>query len=279
MNKANLSSVAFAPPAATQPKPPTPSASQDPDEVDISDHYYAPSNRNDFFHQQAPNNALQGFDPFTNTPRGAGSGNEQLNQDPMIQMLQAMMGGAGGPGAGFPGGAGGPGGNPGEGLPPGLAEMFGALSGQGPAAGEQEQTEASNTAYIWRIVHAIFSLTLGFYVAIGSNFSGSKFTRTNPPSSSFVDAALEHHQTVGQRLFYLFATFEVVLQSSRYFLEKGQLKGSGWLSSISKFLPQPYGGYVRVVGRYSMIYSTVVADAMIVVFILGLVAWWKGAIV
>ena len=77
--------------------------------------------------------------------------------------------------------------------------------------------------------------------------------------------------------FYLFATFEVVLQSSRYFIERGQLQGSGILSTVAGILPAPYSGYVRTVGRYSVIYSTVVSDAMVVVFVLGATSWWRGA--
>jgi hypothetical protein len=36
---------------------------------------------------------------------------------------------------------------------------------------------------------------------------------------------------------------------------------------------------VRTIGRYSVIYTTVVSDAMVVVFILGATSWWKGAAV
>ena len=267
--------------AAADTKPPAPSATDDPDEVDISQHYYAPASRNTTPAQQQARDyaALQRFDPFTGLPNGQVPGappNAQMDQDPMLQMLQAMMGGAAGSGPGFPGAGLGPGGNP-EGLPPGFADLLGAMTGGGPMPGQQEQAQqASSSAYIWRIIHALFSLGLGIYVALGSNFSGSAYARTHPPESSFADAAHLHHQTVGQRLFYLFATFEVLLQSSRYFLEKGQLAGSGWLVSLGRLLPEPYGGYVRVVGRYSMIYTTVVADAMVVIFVLGLVAWWKG---
>jgi hypothetical protein len=81
-----------------------------------------------------------------------------------------------------------------------------------------------------------------------------------------------------KNFFYLFATFEVVLQSSRYVIERGQLQGSGMLSSIGQILPEPYAGYVRVVGRYSVIYSTVVSDAMVVVFVLGAASWWNGGV-
>jgi hypothetical protein len=76
----------------------------------------------------------------------------------------------------------------------------------------------------------------------------------------------------------MFATFEVVLQTSRYFIEKGQLQGKGMLNTVAQFLPEPYSGYVKVIGRYSVIYSTVVSDAMVVVFVLGAASWWNGGV-
>jgi hypothetical protein len=77
----------------------------------------------------------------------------------------------------------------------------------------------------------------------------------------------------------MFATFEVVLQSSRFFIERGQLQGSGILSTVGGMLPEPYSGYVRLIGRYSVIYSTVVSDAMVVVFVLGAASWWRGGVI
>ena len=59
-------------------------------------------------------------------------------------------------------------------------------------------------------------------------------------------------------------------------MERGQLPASGFLGGIAQILPEPYAGYVRVVGRYSVIWQTVVADAMVVVFVLGAAAWWRG---
>jgi hypothetical protein len=179
--------------------------------------------------------------------------------DPMMAMLQQMMGGAGG--------------DPNAQLPPGLAEMMGAMGGGGmPGQQQGQQAAPSESAYIWRIVHALFSFGLALYVTMSTPFTGTKLARTASQYQS------ETGESFGQRLFYMFATAEVVLQSSRFFLERGQLPQSGILGTLSQILPQPYGGYLRVVGRYSVIYTTVVADAMVVVFVLGMMAWWNGAV-
>jgi len=239
---------------------------EDPDEVDISQHFYTPP-------RGAQGNAAQpqisqdqlrqmmlNFDPTAagvspNAPGNAflgGNGQQQQQQgpgaegeEPMMQMLQQMMGGAGG----------------GEGgLPPGLAAMLGGQQ-------QDQQPAQDKYGYLWRIVHALFALALGVYITAATTFSGSHFSRAESLDGE-----------VGVRFFWVFATAELVLQSSRFFMEKGKAPQAGLLGGLGAMLPEPYGGYVRVVNRYSVIYTTVVADAMVVVFVLGCVAWWKGMV-
>jgi hypothetical protein len=192
----------------------------------------------------------------------------------MMAMLQQMMGAGAGGMPGMPGMSGAPGqpGAPG-GLPPDLANMFSAM--QGGAAAEPSPDQSS--VWIWRLVHSVFSLGLAIYIVLQTPFTGSKLSR-----DSVLDDDWTTQSTPAQNFahfFYLFATFEVILQSSRYFIEKGQLQGSGILSTVSGILPEPYSGYVRTVGRYSVIYSTVVSDAMVIIFVLGATSWWRGAAV
>lgn len=179
----------------------------------------------------------------------------------MMAMLQQMMGGAGGPGAAGPGD-----------MPPGLTNLLGAM--QGGSAVEPSPDQSS--AWMWRLVHSLFSLALAVYIVFRTPFTGSILARTPQYSENFDWAADSSPAETFQHFFYMFATFEVVMQSSRYFIERGQLQGSGIMSTISQFLPEPYGGYVRVLGRYSVIYQTVLSDAMVVVFVLGAMSWWRG---
>jgi hypothetical protein len=188
--------------------------------------------------------------------------------DPMMAMLQQMMAGAGGPG--------GPGADPMAGLPPGLADLFGGAGMPGaPGQGQQEaQQPLSSSAYLWRILHFVISLSLALYVTLNTTFTGSK--RARDLSSLTYTAPLSLERNFGTQLFYLFAVAEVVLQSSRYFIERGRLTQGGLLGTLSSVLPPPWADYVRTIGRYSIIYTTVVADAMVVVFVLGVMAWWKS---
>ena len=192
-----------------------------------------------------------------------------------MAMLQQMMGAGAGGMPGMPGMLGAPGqpGAPADGLPPALANMFSAM--QGGAAAEPSPDQSS--AWIWRLVHSVFSLGLAIYIVLQTPFTGSKLSRDNVLDDDWTTRSTPAQNFA--HFFYLFATFEVVLQSSRYFIEKGQLQGSGILSTVAGILPAPYAGYVRTVGRYSVIYSTVVSDAMVVVFVLGATSWWRGAAV
>ncbi|KAF2847148.1 hypothetical protein T440DRAFT_471256 [Plenodomus tracheiphilus IPT5] len=191
----------------------------------------------------------------------------------MMAMLQQMMGAGAGGLPGMPGAPGQSGASPGN-LAPGLADIFSSMQSGG---GAPEPSLEQSSAWIWRLVHSVFSLGLAIYIVLQTPFTGSKSSRDNIGDDDWFIQSTSAQSFA--HFFYLFATFEVVLQSSRYFIEKGQLQGSGILSTVAGILPAPYSGYVRTVGRYSVIYSTVVSDAMVIVFVLGASSWWRGAAV
>ncbi|KIW06293.1 uncharacterized protein PV09_02761 [Verruconis gallopava] len=229
----------------SSPAPVGGTATPDPDIVDISEHHYQPRTTN-----RSPGPRFESGPQAQQMPPA---------DDPMMAMLQQMMAGAGEQNR-----------DPNAQIPPGLASLFGAL-GQEQEAAQQPPT---SSAYVWRILHFVISLFLALYVTLNTTFTGSK--RARELSSLTYTAPLSLERNFSTQLFYLFATAEVVLQSSRYFIEKGRLTQSGIMGTLSQVLPEPWAGYVRVVGRYSVIYTTVVADAMVVVFVLGVMAWWKN---
>jgi hypothetical protein len=217
-----------------------------------------------------PPNPFAGGNPFAGFPGMDAMGGPpgEMGDDPMMKMLQQMMGGMGG----MPGGMGG--GPPGsEGFPPGgMPPGFPGMSGMPGMPGQQ--AAADPYAYIWRIIHAFFALSLGLYIAFTTTFSGSKLER----EMSGVDASiLATDRAESIRFFYIFATAEVLLQTSRFFLEKGQTQQSGILGTVMGFLPMPYKGYLNVLLRYGRIWTTMTSDAMCCVFVLGVCCWFKGA--
>ena len=179
----------------------------------------------------------------------------------MMKMLQQMMGG-------MPGG-GGPEGEGEGGLPPGVAAMLGAGGMAGIPGMGSPQAQADKHGYLWKIVHAVFALVLGIYVTARSHAFNGNVSRGGLSGAG--------HEG-GRNIFWAFATAELVLQSSRFFLEKGQSSPlGGWMGIVANMLPEPYKGWLTLAGRYSGIWSTIVEDGMVIVFIIGLVAWWKDA--
>ncbi|CBX93551.1 hypothetical protein LEMA_P044520.1 [Plenodomus lingam JN3] len=235
-------------------------ATPDPEEEDISQHHYTPASQ-----PRLPSPFA--LDGNTGGPFGDAPGSDP-SHDPMMAMLQQMMGaGAGGMPSAQPGAA------PGN-LPPGLANMLSAMQG---GAAPAEPLPEKSSAWMWHLVHSIFSLGLAIYIVLQTPFTGSKLSRDSVVEEDWTVESKSAHSFAN--FFYLFATFEVVMQSSRYFIEKGQLQGSGILNTVAGILPAPYSGYIKTIGRYSVIYSTIMSDAMVVVFVLGASSWWRGAVV
>ncbi|KAE8452808.1 hypothetical protein EG329_013080 [Mollisiaceae sp. DMI_Dod_QoI] len=263
--------------------PPQPSVSShaDPEEVDISQHYYEPqrSSRPKINFSPSPSPVPQqgvnddalrqmmlGFDPSGTPGTGLGGappnpfaglmggvdgmGDGPAADDPIMKMMQQMMGGM-----------------PGEG-PQGMPSFPGM-------PGEPAAATGDPYAYVWRIVHAVFALGLGLYIAFTTTFTGTRIDRERSALgySSAEEGVLK---PASVHFFWIFATVEVLLQSSRFFLEKGRVQQGGIMGMITGFLPEPYKGYLTWFSRYSRIWTTVTGDAMVCVFVLGACAWWRG---
>ncbi|KAI9892795.1 MAG: hypothetical protein M1814_001216 [Vezdaea aestivalis] len=236
-----------------------PSAAADPEEVTISEHFYKPASAR---RRQQPQAQQEGPQPNEDqirqlmlgiSPSGGAQNGAHPNpfgmppggeEDPMAKMLAQMLGAV--PGAG--------------GGPLGMGMGMGASMGQ-----EQMPTNGQRATNIWRIVHVLFALGLGAFLVWGSGFTGRKIERSRRADEEGIVQA-----------FWLFATGELILQSTRFWLEGSRLVGGGMLATVAGFLPSPYGEYITVVGRYFIIFSTLISDALVVVFILGAAAWWRG---
>lgn len=211
-----------------------------------------------------------GVPPSPQQRVGQSSGN---NEDAMMGLLQQMMGG----GSSIPGGA------PAGGLPPELAALLGGgIAGADAGVVGQEQVGLDRHADLWKVVHALLALALGVYITTVTTFSGARFLRADTAEASgggSGEALLKPSIAVVRfRFFWAFATAELGLQSARFFLDRGRRDrlAGGWLRFVVHALPESWAGWVVLGGRYAAIYTTVVQDAMVVVFVLGVVAWWRG---
>ena len=198
-----------------------------------------------------------GTEPSRAAPAAAGMSaqDEEQPDNPIMSLLQQMMGAPPpDPGAGDIGP------QPGA-LPPNLASM---LDGGMPAGHRPDQSAVTN-AYIWKITHACLALMLTLYILFSFAFTGSqasrlRFTNTSEASSGSI--------------FWPFLAAELGLQAARYLLE-GNRQEFGMLGTVAGILPPPWKERLLLGGRYSGMWSTVVQDAMVVVWLLGIVAWWK----
>ncbi|KAF4450986.1 hypothetical protein F53441_5977 [Fusarium austroafricanum] len=251
----------------------------DPEEVDISNHYYEPK-RTAASRKDAPEitepaisedqlrQMMLGFErgngSGTGTPASAGA-----EEDPMMKMMSQLMAGAG--------------------LPPGSMPPFpgmpGVAPGQGPSVPPAAVRNSASTN-LWRILHALVALGLGFYIVILSPFTGSKIERERAvlagttPADPLIAAAepeleteLEHRKKL---FFWTFATAETLLLTTRFFLDRRGNPPSGIVGTVVQFLPQPAKGCVEIVMRYGQIFTTVRSDMLACIFVLGAVAWFKG---
>ena len=186
-----------------------------------------------------------------------GSSDERPGEDPMLRLMQQLMGmsppteasGDANPVAG--------------GLPPNLASMLGGGDALGGARGGQPPP---TKAYLWKILHAFFAFCLGAYIVMSYAFTGSIASRIRLDSSTLPSEGI---------VFWIFVTTELGLQTTKYLLEGGG-EGGGITGTLAGFLPSPWKQRLLLAGRYSGIWTTLVEDAMVVIWMLGAVAWWRG---
>lgn len=205
---------------------------------------------------------MLGFDPAS-TPQGQspfgpppGMPGMDAGDDPIMKMMSQMMGGGGIPGMPPMGGNG--------------ASPFPGFPGM---PGMQQASKPLDTyTSLWRLLHALVALGLGAYIAILTTFTGTKIEREHAAIS---DAENQHRKEL---FFWVFATAEACLLTTRFFLDKGRSPPSGIIHTVVSYLPEPYKGYVQVFLRYGQIFSTVRADILACVFVLGICSWWRGVV-
>ncbi|KAI3390521.1 hypothetical protein diail_9278, partial [Diaporthe ilicicola] len=260
-----------APASAAQPQAGPEQQHGDPDEVDISEHYYEPQKTNRI---PSPSPAARGGDPSnvsedqlrqmmlgfdrSATPGANGPppanplfdpamfGGANGEEDPMMKMLSQMLG----PGA----------------VPPNFGQSGPGGRGSNPFAGgnpfgggmqQQQQQQAAPFdpyAAFWRIVHFLLAAGLGLYIAQLSDFTGTKIQRER---SAFADSTGQVDDTTRRYFFWIFATAETVLLTSRLLLDQGRAPPPGILWTILGFIPDgKMKGLVTTGLKYSRIFTT-----------------------
>jgi len=73
-----------------------------------------------------------------------------------------------------------------------------------------------------------------------------------------------------QPVFWYFVTMELVLQSTRMFVHGMTASPSSILGTIAGLLPSPFSDAILVFMRYRLIWTSMLNDLSVVVFIVGL---------
>jgi hypothetical protein len=271
--------------AGTAPKPAAATQEAqhaDPEEVDISEHFYAPRTTDRIPQHNLPISATPPLDP------AAGMSEAQLRQ----MMLGFDRVGGPGAGAGFGGGGGGGGGAGEDPIMKVLQQMMsngggpplpGGANPFGPQQQQQQIVIPDRYSALWRLLHTAVALGLGLYIALWTSFSGTKLERdaSGLPSGGRRGDKLGGEEVVeglDPRLFFwVFATAETVLLTTRFFLDRTRAPPSGILWTISSFLPEPFKGYLGIGLRYGQIFSTVRSDILVCIFVLGVCSWLRAA--
>ncbi|GAB1313279.1 hypothetical protein MFIFM68171_03489 [Madurella fahalii] len=265
----------------------------DPDEVDISQHFYQPQTT-----------ARVPPPPASDTTAGPNISDSQLRQmmlgldqppsapgmpnmppgmedDPMLRMMMQMLGGG-------PGGAGNA--NPFINMSANMNMPFppppgGAQNPQQQQQQEDPQLLPNRSSSLWRLLHTAIALSLGLYIALFTPFAGTKLERDRAAAAAAGSAeereALAARQDTTSNFFWAFATAEAVLLTTRWFVDRGRSRlggsaGPGLLGMLVGFLPPAVQSKVEMAMRYGEVFGTVKGDVLVCVFVLGAAAWWRG---
>ncbi|KKY37255.1 hypothetical protein UCDDA912_g02713 [Diaporthe ampelina] len=240
------------PAQATQPDYGAEQQHGDPDEVDISEHYYEPQKTNRIpspspatrgsgipsnMSEDQLRQMMLGFDrPATPGANGTApanpfdptaifGGGADGEEDPMMKMLSQMLGGPGGMPPGF-----------GQGGGPGGSNPFAGGNPFGVSMQPQQQQAAAFDPYsaFWRLVHFLLAAGLGLYIALLAGFTGTKIERERGAFASSTGRADDDGR---KYFFWTFATAETILLTSRLLLDQGRAPPPGILWTILGFIP------------------------------------------
>ncbi|KAF9897955.1 hypothetical protein BX616_004705 [Lobosporangium transversale] len=129
--------------------------------------------------------------------------------------------------------------------------------------------QVDHSARWWKLLHFVLSVLLGFGIVY------REYSR-NGDLSRFEALAVEKPLPYGAYqvdpipVFWYFITMELILQSTRMVLHGVTASPSSTLGTIAGFLPPPFSDMIRVFMRYRLIWTSMVNDLSVVVFIVGL---------
>ncbi|KAK9370800.1 hypothetical protein V1509DRAFT_614750 [Lipomyces kononenkoae] len=140
-----------------------------------------------------------------------------------------------------------------------------------PTASSNAGSTPSNNVHLqpdhnrhWRSVHAVSIILLALFSVITLDLKGSQISR------------VESLGNENGAVIWYFATIELLLQSTRFLIEKGRSPSKSIFTKVAGYIPPPYSSYLLLAARYTHIVTNIIQDFCLLVFLLGINAWWQG---
>ncbi|KAG0294127.1 hypothetical protein BGZ96_001749 [Linnemannia gamsii] len=165
-----------------------------------------------------------------------------------------------------------------------LTRMMQEEAGNNNAAARQHQTgfgagtppaftvitpQVDLTARWWKLLHFVLSVLFGIGVVYSEYRRQGDLGRFDALAT---DKPMPYgvYQVAPMPVFWYFVTMELILQSTRMVLHGVTASPSSTLGTIAGFLPPPFSDMIRIFMRYRLIWSSMVNDLSVIVFIIGL---------
>lgn len=179
-----------------------------------------------------------------------------------------------------------------------FASQFASMMGM-PAAGTDNNDQASSSSpppnadvaskyrkadVFWRVIHTVIFTFLA--ISAGLGFSQRNRFGTDETvlvdgiedKSLYSDDAILSGQSqtfILSRFLWYFSTAELILQSSRFFIEKGAPPADSIISTIANYIPHPFNEYFYIGARYLKMAQVILQDFCIVLFVFGICSYFS----
>ncbi|KAI8986354.1 hypothetical protein BDB01DRAFT_785299 [Pilobolus umbonatus] len=146
--------------------------------------------------------------------------------------------------------------------------LLASIAGNNMNGVSNADTENKDTSLkYWNLLHLIMMCLLGMY-AVYTEWTTVGVDRL---------AALLHGNTLAVNypamnvpLFWYYITLELCMQSARLFYQQGNIESTSTIAMIATQLPDPIGNIATILLRYRLIWTCLVQDCCILIFIIGL---------
>ncbi|CAG8479274.1 33452_t:CDS:2, partial [Racocetra persica] len=144
------------------------------------------------------------------------------------------------------------------------------LSFMSPDLVSPGQQQLDVQSKLWQLIHFFAMIILGLLV-IGTEVfrRDGTWSRLAILNSKKPDEIVDSDRVSNLSLFWYFVTIELILQSSRLFLQKDRTFGSSALGTIAANLPPPLSDVLTVLLRYNLIWNSLWEDVCVLVFVVG----------